>query len=49
MQANKKIVEQGLKYGYIFRAADDQVATTAKRLTGVELVPIETNGLKIVC
>jgi hypothetical protein len=46
MQANKKIVEQGLKLGYIFRAADDQVATTAKRLTGVELVPIETNGLK---
>ena len=46
IQANKKIVEQGLKYGYIFRAANDQVATTAKRLTGVELVPIETNGLK---
>jgi len=45
MQANKKIVEQGLKLGYIFRAANDQVATTAKRLTGVELVPIETKGL----
>jgi len=45
IQSNKKIVEQGLKYGYIFRAANEQVATTAKRLTGVELVPIETKGL----
>ena len=46
LQANKKIIDQGLKYGYIFKSASDRVATTAKKLTGVNLVPIDTTGFK---
>ena len=46
LQANKKIIDQGLKYGYIFKSGSDRIATTAMELTGARLVPIDTTGFK---
>ena len=46
LQANKKIIDQGLKYGYIFKSESDRIATTAMELTGAKLVPIDTAGFK---
>jgi len=43
IQANKKIVEQGLKYGYIFKDPADRTLKEIARLTGATLVKIKPN------
>ena len=41
IQSNKKIVEQGLKYGYIFKDPADRTLKEIARMTGAQLVKIQ--------
>ena len=43
IQSNKKIVEQGLKYGYIFKDPADRTLKEIARLTGSQLIKIKPN------